>query len=181
MAPWIRMGMAAGLWLSLSACQQPVLVDPTRGATIKSSGDAAGAVTFQVQLDTAVFSEQEPIRVSLWDEAQLAILDQTADCSVSYDVSTGQEKTTCPPGVVYQQATPEEWTFTRAELAGGLTVTSKTVMVGERFRLNVRGKAKDDCNTASGSVQGLTSGASVAIKDMSLAVTEMGCLAPGEN
>ncbi|MFP5501922.1 MAG: hypothetical protein ACLGIN_05485 [Candidatus Sericytochromatia bacterium] len=181
MAPWIRMSVAAGLLLGLSACQQPILVDPTDGATIKSSGAAAGPVTFEVQLDTAAFSEREPIRVSLWDEAQLAISERTADCGVSYDVSSGQEKVTCPPGVAYEKATPEEWTFTRAELASGLTVTSKTVMVGERFRLSVRGKAKDDCNTAAGSVEGLTSGARVAIKDMSLGVTEMGCLAPGEN
>lgn len=132
-------------------------------------------VTFNVQLDANAFSNKRQISVRLYDAAQLAIAEETAQCNVSYDAATGQEKTSCPPGVTYRPTTPEEWTVSRDQLAAGLTLDSKTVTVGERYRLSIGGMAPDDCNTASASQEGVAGGASIRLSNMPVAQTEMAC------
>jgi hypothetical protein len=157
--------------LAMACSQIPVL--PSGGAP------AGQPVTFKVQLAAEAFSDKQPITVRIWDAEQLAISDATAGCSVSYDATTGKETTSCPPGVTYKQATPETFTFTRAELAAGLTVASKTVTTGERYRVGIGGKASDDCNTAGANAEGTAAATTIELKNLDVAQTAMACLPPG--
>ncbi|WP_394833456.1 hypothetical protein LVJ94_43815 [Pendulispora rubella] len=131
----------------------------------------AKPVTFSVSAEAQSFGEKGPIRIAIWDAEQLARAEKTADCSVS---STGE--TNCPPGVA--KAAPEERTVTREELAKGVTIVSKTVTVGERYRVDVHGPAADGCNTTTGREGGVASNDAVQISKLDLAQTEMACRPP---
>jgi hypothetical protein len=118
-------------------------------------GTATGKpVTFKLNVDANAFSNKRQITVSIYDAEQLAIMETSGNCSVSHDVATGQDTTTCPPGVTYRKPEPEIVITDKAELAKGLTLVSKSVTVGERYRVSVSGMATDDCNTASATPEG---------------------------
>lgn len=157
--------------LAMACSQVPIL--PSGGAP------AGQAVTFKVQLAPEAFSDKQPITVRIWDAEQLAISEASAGCSVSYNTTTGQETVNCPPGVTYRQATPETFTYTRAELAAGLTVASKTVTTGERYRVGIGGKASDDCNSAGANAEGTANATTIELKNLDVAQTAMACLPPG--
>jgi hypothetical protein len=133
-------------------------------------------VTFTVQIDPSAFSDKGPIKVSIWDETQLQTLEVTSPCTVSYDVQSGKETVSCPAGITYRQAVPEEVTVTKADLAKGVTVPSQTVTVGERYRIAVSGKAADDCNTASASKEGKADSESIPVANVQVAQTMMACV-----
>jgi hypothetical protein len=171
--PFNRPGLlaAAGALLIASGCGT---ILNTQGSP---QGGGGGAVTFAITADPAAFSDRQPITVSVWDAEQLAIAASSANCSVSMS-SDGQQSVSCPPGVTYRQATPETFTFTRADLAKGLTVVSRTVSVGERYRVAVGGKASDDCNSAGASAEGVASAATTRLADLQVAQTMMACVSP---
>ncbi|WP_394843919.1 hypothetical protein LZC95_43555 [Pendulispora brunnea] len=131
----------------------------------------AKPVTFSVNAGATSFGDKGPIRIAIWDAEQLARAEKTGDCTVS---NTGE--TNCPPGVA--KATPEERTVTREELAKGVTIVSKTVTVGERYRVDVHGPAPDGCNTTTGREGGVASNDAVQITKLDLAQTEMACRPP---
>jgi hypothetical protein len=163
---------AVGAMLVASGCGS---VLNTQGSP---QGGAGGqAVTFSITAPAAAFSDRQPITVSVWDAEQLAIAEASAGCSVGMSAG-GQETISCPPGVTYRRANPETFTFTRAELAAGLTVASRTVTVGERYRVAVGGKAADDCNSAGASVEGVASAATTKLADLDVAQTLMACVSP---
>lgn len=137
-------------------------------------GPSPAAVTFNITIDPAAFSNKRQITVSIWDAEQLAIADQTSGCSVSSDMN-GTVSPSCPPGVQYRKPAPEEIMVSQAELSAPLVFASKTVTVGERYRVSVRGMATDDCNTASAGSEGQATTASVVLRLNEIAQTEMGC------
>lgn len=147
----------------------------TQGSPHEGAGGPA--VTFNITVDAEAFSDRQPITVSVWDAEQLAIAASSANCSVSMS-SGGQESVSCPPGVTYRKATPETFTFTRAELAAGLTVVSRTVTVGERYRVAVGGKASDNCNSAGANAEGVAASATTRLADLGVAQTMMACVSP---
>lgn len=132
-------------------------------------------VTFTVTARADAFSDREPVTVRIYDAEQLAIAEATQGCTVSYDTTTGQERVNCPPGVTYRRSTPEEFSFTRAELASGLVVPSKTVTTGERYRITLTGKAADNCNSAGANTEGQAASPTIEWKNPDIAQTLMAC------
>lgn len=161
-------------WIRLAACAACLA-----GCTVSLPGLApttTDPVTFSITVDPAAFSNKRQINVTIWDAEQLALADASAGCSVSHDVATGRDTTTCPPGVTYQPATPETFSTTREQLAQGFSVTSRSVTVGERYRVSISGQAPDDCNTASATAEGTATAAAVKLAGLQVAQTAMGCL-----
>jgi hypothetical protein len=163
--------VAIGAMLVASGCGT---ILNTQGSPHEGGGQA---VTFNITADAEAFSDRQPITVSVWDAEQLAIAESTANCSVSMSAG-GQESVSCPPGVTYRKATPETFSFTRAELAKGLTVVSRTVTVGERYRVAVGGKASDNCNSAGANAEGVAAGATTRLANLGVAQTMMACVSP---
>lgn len=158
---------AIGLaWLSmtLAACTQ-----------LPSGGNSPQPVTFTVTTRAEAFSDRQPITLRVYDAEQLAIAEQTSGCVVSKDVATGEEKTSCPPGVTYRPTRPEEMQVSRAQLAQGVVFKSTTVMVGERYRLTVGGMAADNCNSAGATAEGVAAAPTVELKNLDVAQTLIGC------
>ena len=179
MTRWMRRGALALAIGGLVACAQVPVINSNFHAIGTPPGASGGqGVTFSVEVDAKAFSDQRPLKVQVWDAEQLAIQAQTGNCTVSFDARTGQETVSCPPGVTYRKATPEEFTVTRAQLAKGLTVHSTTVKVGQRYRVSVGGLAADNCNTAGASAEGVASAPVVALKDLQVAQTMMACEQP---
>ncbi len=164
--------------LALVACNRGTLpLAPNPGAN-GAGGQAGGAkpVVFTVKADPSAFSDKKQITIAVYDADALAIAEKTAGCTVSYDTATRQEKVSCPPGVTYQKAVPEETFVSRADLAKGVTVASKTVMTGERYRVTVGGMAADDCNSAGGSAEGTAAVDALALTITDIAQTLMACV-----
>ena len=173
-----RLVGALALGLLLPACSGAILPLAPSGLPGGVSGGQSGngrPVTFTIDVDPSAFSDKRQITVRVWDAEQLKIANETGACTVSMNVQTGQETVSCPPGVTYRKATPEETIVSRAELARGLTVRSKTVTTGEAYRVSITGMASDDCNTASATAEGTAAGETVKLANLSVASTEMAC------
>lgn len=172
-----RAACAIALGLLLAACNRGTLpLAPNPGTN--GTGGLAGAepVTFTVTVDPQAFSDKRQITVAVWDDAQLKLAEQTGGCSVSFDVASGKETTTCPPGVTYVKPTPEETIVSKADLGKPLTIVSKTVTTGERYRVTVGGMAADDCNSAGGSKEGVAGSRAIQLAITEIAQTMMACV-----
>jgi heat shock protein HslJ len=107
-------------------------------------------VNFTITVDASAFSNKKQLTVAIYDAEQL-----------------GREQS--------GTATPEETFVFREELARGLVVPSRTVTVGERYRVVVSGMAADDCNRASASAEGVASGDAISLSDLTVVSTKMAC------
>lgn len=175
----IRLGGALVLGLLLAACNRGTLPLAPNGLPGGNTGGQTGGakpVTFTVTADPTAFSDKKQITIAVWDSEQLKIADETSGCSVSMDAQTRQETVNCPPGVTYRKPVPEETFVSQAELAKGVTISSKTVTTGERYRVTVGGMAADDCNSAGGNVDGTAASESVKVSITEIAQTAMACL-----
>jgi hypothetical protein len=175
-APLTRLGGAVALGLLLAACSRGTLPVAPNGGGLAPGVSSGKPVTFTVNVDAKAFSDKRQITVTVWDSEQLAIADATSGCSVGYDARTGKETTTCPPGVTYRKPTPEETMVSRDDLAKGLTITSRTVTTGERYRVSVGGMAADDCNSAGGSQEGVAGSETLKVAITEIASTAMACV-----
>ena len=153
-----------------------VLIPPLTGCElIPTNTPSSGSVTFEIHLDTQIFSEDATVRISLWDAEQLERANNNADCSISYNRETQTEEVQCPAGVQYQAVTPEEFVFPYADIGETIEVESANIALGEEFRLLVSGLSKDDCNTTSASREDTAQSALITIKDLGWMTTMMAC------
>ena len=151
--------------MTLSACAfNPSVIEPT------------GSTTFTILIDTAMFSQKEPLQFILWNAGQLDITNNTADCVVSYDAESKQEEIHCPKGVTYEPVNPEEFIFQIQQINGSVTFETDHISVGEKYRLLIIGLSSDNCNTTSASIEGTTRKANVVIENIQWATTLMACL-----
>ncbi len=132
-------------------------------------------VTFSVPIDKGTFSPEASLRVRIWDAEQWEIAESTANCAVSFNQETQTEEVHCPDGVVYQQASPEEFEFLMQDIGAEIEIKSATVTVGEKYRLQISGLASDDCNTASATVEERAKSAHVILENLLWATTLMAC------
>jgi hypothetical protein len=174
----MRLGTVSLAGALLVACSTgfPSGITPGASPQPATAAIAGKPVTFTVTVDPKAFSDKTPVTVTIWDEAQRQSMDETNSCVVSYDPQTRQETTSCPPGITYRKATPETFQMTKADLAKPLVLASKTVTVGERYRLSVSGKAADDCNAASASTEAVAATETVTIANLPVAQTMMACV-----
>ena len=132
-------------------------------------------VTFSVAINKESFSPEASLRVRIWDAETLKVAEGNANCAVSYNQETKTEEVHCPEGVVYREASPEEFEFLVQDIGAEIEIRSATVTVGEKYRLQISGLASDDCNTASATVEGKARSAQVLIDDLTWATTLMAC------
>ena len=64
----------------------------------------------------------------------------------------------------------------KAELEKGVTIASRTVTTGERYRVTVGGMAADDCNSAGGSSEGTAQAEALKVAITDVAQTLMACM-----
>ena len=134
-------------------------------------------VTFTIKIDKSIFSaKNREIEASLYDSEQLEVSNKTNNCSVSYDAETKKETINCPPGVTYQKPNPEVFKFNLDTIGEEITINSKTVKVGENYRLALSGLSKDECNRASAGEEKKAESENIKITDLMWASTEMACL-----
>ncbi|MEA1976765.1 MAG: hypothetical protein U9N80_02555 [Chloroflexota bacterium] len=132
-------------------------------------------VTFNVSINKEAFSPEANLRVRIWNAETLKVAESNANCAVSYNQETQTEDVHCPEGVVYREASPEEFEFLVQDIGVEIEIKSATVTVGEKYRLQISGLASDDCNTASATVEGKARSAQVLIEDLIWATTLMAC------
>lgn len=154
--------------LLASACSAP-LSQTSPPATGKN-------VTFIIPIQVDAFSKDATLRVSLWNAEQLEASDNNAPCVVSYNAETGGEEVQCPDGVEYRQATPEELVIPIGDVGTSITVTSKGIQVGERYRVLISGLSHDDCNSSSASVDGTAQSETITLENLEWMTTLMACI-----
>jgi hypothetical protein len=145
---WMAIGLGALLGLGCSSAAGERTVG-LQGANAVRAGSQQ-AVTFNITVDPSAFSNKKQLTVAIYDAEQL-----------------GREQS--------GTATPEETFVFREELARGLVVPSRTVTVGERYRVVVSGMAADDCNRASASVEGVASVDAISLSNLTVVSTKMAC------
>jgi hypothetical protein len=132
-------------------------------------------VTFQLSIPPDGFSPNAELRISLWDEELLAASEKIADCAISQDVKTGEEIVQCPEGVEYTKIEPETFSIPVSSLTQPLTIASKSVLTGEKYRLQISGLSQDNCNNASASYEGTARSAEIKLERFDWLTTEMAC------
>ena len=132
-------------------------------------------VTFTVQIDVDTFSPEANLRVRIWDADQLKIAEGNANCTVSYNLESQTAEVHCPGGVEYQESSPEEFEFLVEDLGEEIKITSASVTVGEKYRLQISGLANDDCNTALASVEDEAHSTQIVLENLMWATTMMAC------
>lgn len=162
-------------------CGSPNTSNPNASPSPSSSAasNIGKAVTFNVKIDKTVFgTKKREIQANLYDSEQLELSKKTANCSVSYDVTTQKETVICPPGVTYNpvKPNPEVFKFNLDEISDTVTIKSTTVKVGENYRLAFSGLSSDNCNTASASLEKKAENETIAITELEWESTQLGCL-----
>lgn len=155
-------------------CASPVI----SSNNVNSSNSKDKDVIFSVKIDKSIFSSKNrEIEARLYDSQELDISAKTNNCSVSYDAVTKKETVNCPPGVIYKPSNPEIFKFNLESINNeNITINSKTVKVGENYRLNLSGLSKDECNRASVSIEQKAESENIKLSDLMWSSTEMACL-----
>ena len=154
------------LTLLLSACSFPLA---------RSSPSTADYVTFVIPIQAGNFSQDATLRVSLWTAEQMEAAQENGGCVAYYDAQTGIEEIQCPDGVEYVEVTPEEFVIPIGDVGDSVSVTSKSIRVGERYRAQVSGLSSDDCNQTSASVNGTAHSETITLDKLEWASTLMAC------
>lgn len=150
LAPGRRLIGSIGLLL-FAGCQNPVAVD-----TLHRS-----SVVLVVPIDARLFAADATLVSQIWNQEQLAALEKNAACTASRNPA-GATEIKCPPGVQYQEVSPQELKFAARTAGARLEIGPVDVRAGERFRIRVAGPSADKCNTTSGD-QTLTAGSDSTI------------------
>lgn len=122
------------------------------GACDQQSGSPSSlteTVTLVVAIDKTQFAPAATLSVRVWNAEQLAILERNAACAAVKDPQSGVTRLQCPDGIQYQEVTPEQFDYPVASLGRELDVSTRSVRVGERFRIRLSGLYRDKCNTVS--------------------------------
>jgi hypothetical protein len=138
-----------------AGCQSPLGVETQEPSSM----------VLVVPVDTRLFAANATLVAQIWNAEQLAALVNNAGCTSSRNPGTGATEMACPPGVTYQEVTPQRVEFPGGSSSGRLEIAPVGVRAGERFRIRVSGPSADGCNTTSGD-QTLTAGS-----DGTMAVT----------
>ena len=133
------------------------------------------SISIIIPIQPEKFSKQAVVRVVLLNEEQIAIEDANPICVIKGNGS-GVTSTQCPPGTIYRNVTPEEFTFHIAELRNQIQVTSGHLNLGEQFQIMVAGLSVDDCNTRSTRYAGVADAEKITLTDLLWATTEMACM-----
>jgi hypothetical protein len=125
------------LWAN---CQSPV------------GGDALQPtpVVLTVPIDTRLFTADATLVAQIWNAEQLAALERNSACAASRNPATGTTEIRCPPGVQYQDVSPQKVEFSARTAGARLEIASVGIRAGEKFRIRVSGRSADNCNTTIG-------------------------------
>jgi hypothetical protein len=103
-----------------------------------------------VPFETRAFAAGGTLLVQIWSAAQLDALEKNQSCAVSRNAATGADTIRCPPGVIYQEVSPEKFEFPVAASGGRLEIAPSGARAGQRFRIRVSGRSADGCNLTFG-------------------------------
>jgi hypothetical protein len=112
-------------------------------------------VRFIIPIPVDMFSKDATISIRIFNIEQIERGQANIDnkCSHSFDMLDQVEVKSCPEGIKYLEVKPEKFQFPISTIDESIEVLSKTVKVGERYRLSVNGRANDNCNTTMATVE----------------------------
>lgn len=154
------------LLLSAACALPPSLLPPSGNPT---------EVTFEITIQPEVFSPKADISISIWNEEQMKLAEQTSDCTVSYDAETGEETTDCPSGIVPVEVNPEVFSFPASQVGEKITITSRSLRMAEKYRLQIGGLASDNCNRTGAAVEGTVKSKTIKVDHLMWMSTMMAC------
>jgi hypothetical protein len=135
----------------------------------------ADKVTFVVPLNKHLFSPDQAIEVSIYTGAQTTIVREQSNCVVEHLPGLAKDRISCPPGVAYREVKPEKISFGFSRFDSVINVPSKSIKVGDKYELHIKGKARDRCNARSAQRQGSATANIVVLTDLAWAQTQMAC------
>jgi hypothetical protein len=141
-----------------------------------TAGQSTANVTFNIPISTQYFSPTASIEVNLWNQAQLSTQEKQANCVIAHDVQIQADTVRCPVGIEYQPITPEKISVPVQTIQSSITITSTTVRVGEKYRIRIGGRSKDDCNSTSAFYEEVATSSHISLTQLSWLTTEMGCV-----
>lgn len=133
----------------------------------------AAPADISMQVHQGAFAQGEAVTVTVLNQEQLRRAEENADCAVA--VSLGGTQVHCLDGDPPLEVTPETFSVPYEDLGGAFSVPSATVRPGERFAVRVSGDARDGCNSAGGSFEGVFRRGQAPL-ELDTWVTEVGCL-----
>ena len=135
----------------------------------------ADKVEFSIKVDPSTFSKDAELTVTLYDPVALKASEESANCGVAFDPTAGGAiNNNCPDN---PKSKGEEFKFSVSDVTDNmLKVTGNNVNVGEKYRLQISGKASDDCNTATAQHDGTAESAKVTLDSLMFSQTEKACL-----
>lgn len=131
--------------------------------------------TFIVPISVEMFSQEAILRVRLWRDEPQDMSERNSACSVSYNPQTKTEEVHCPPGVEYKAVTPEEFTVPVQDIKTTITVRSHSIRTGEKYRLQISGLSRDNCNTTMAEVRNVANAETITIEKLSWETTGKAC------
>lgn len=134
-----------------------------------------GPITFTIPISPEIFSPEAVLRIQVWNEEQLKAQENNSLCSVSYDAQTGKETIDCPQGVPYIEVAPDIFTFPVSETSTEIQIVSQTLNLDEKYRLQISGLSRDQCNTTSASLDGTATTRTILVGELMWATTVMAC------
>jgi len=149
-------------------------VNPTANTSTQATFPSK-SISIIIPIQPEKFSKQAVVRVDLLNEEQIAIEDANPICVIMGN-SSGVTSTQCPPGTIYRNVTPKEFTFHITELRDQIQVTSSHLNLGEQFQITVADLSVDDCNTRSTRYTGMADTEKITLTDLLWATTEMACV-----
>jgi hypothetical protein len=132
-------------------------------------------ITLIIPIQVKGFSKDAILRVGLWNAEQLAANEKNALCTISYDAQTGNENVQCPDGVEYHEVMPGEFTIPIRDIRTTITITSKSIRMGEKYMIQISGLSNDNCNSASASFSSMANSKTITVEDLTWATTMMAC------
>jgi hypothetical protein len=143
-----------------------------RGQIAAQEGDN---VTFVVPINKTMFSPHAAIEVLLFSGDEIAAMEKQSSCVSGHRIGAQGDERICPPGVVYREVIPEKFLLRVSQIDSSISVPSGKIRINNKYKLSVRGKSSDNCNTTSAQQEGTAAGKNVVLAGLKWSRTEMAC------
>jgi|688.fasta_scaffold163928_3 hypothetical protein len=154
---------------------QAICIVSIVGAHHSALAGESNAVSFRIQLKGLQFAPNGKLEVEVLNANQLQALQRQAGCRIIFDLSSNDKRINCPSGITYQEVIPEKFTFNVRDLGQSVSVSSRTVRVGEAYAINLIGDSPDNCNTLRAKHSSTALSANIDLTDLPWWQTSIFC------
>ena len=157
-------------------------------ASLGVGQNSAKEIRFMIPIPMHMFTEDATIVVRLWNAEQIERADNNEKCEKDHHMITltmkieSPEEVKCPEGIEYLEVTPEEFRFPIQTIGEKIEIVSKTIKVGERYKLFAHGQG-DKCNFTRAYLEGTVQEETITLpptsrrteKGLLWGMTRLGC------